>query len=79
MCDLTREHALVATVTEKIQKYTKREVDNSRKAIEVERNSGYPSISSVIFAINSGDIANVPTTGKDFERALDIWGPSLGS
>ena len=71
------EHALVKTVSENMQRFSKREVDSARKATELLSRMGYPSIPQAIQICSTGK--NFDTTAYDFEVAEAIWGKDLAT
>ena len=77
-----REHlcyAHVITTTENEAKYTKREVEMARQAKELSQLLSYPSSKDLITLINNGSILNCPISAHDVARAVDIYGPDIGS
>lgn len=72
-----RETALVATVSENMRKYTKREVESAGAARELLARMGYPSVENAIAMIKGGD--NMKVTESDFRIAHDIWGKDVTS
>ena len=71
------ESALVATVTENLQKYTKREIDSASRAKELLARMGYPSVENAIAMVKGAD--NMKVTERDFTIAHDIWGRDVTS
>ena len=72
-----RETALVATVSENMRKYTKREVESAGAARELLARMGYPSVENAIAMIKGGD--NMRVTESYFRVAHDIWGKDVTS
>ena len=70
---------LVTTVRDKILKYTQRHTKQAELAREYKRKLGYASTGQLIKLISQGKIANCNIAAQDVVRALDIWGPDLGS
>ena len=77
--NMTPQKVMVATVSENIKKYTKREVQKAELAREYQRKFGYASPGQLVKLISQGKIHNVNITAHDVARATDIWGPDLGS
>ena len=65
---------LVTTVTDKMKKYTVRQVKQAELAREYQRKLG-----QLIKLIGQGKLFNSNITAQDVVRSLDIWGPDLGS
>jgi len=74
-----QEAALVSTVHENIQRYSKREVAAAALAKETMANLGYPSTKTFIDMIKAGSISDIPVTVQDVWRAEHIWGPDVNS
>jgi Reverse transcriptase (RNA-dependent DNA polymerase) len=72
-----QEVAMVATVSENMKKYTKREVESAGAARELLARMGYPSVENAIVMIKGGD--NMRVTERDFRIAHDIWGKDVTS
>lgn len=70
---------LVTTVSERMSKYTHRQIKHAELAREYKRKLGYASTGQLIKLISQGKLANCDVTAQDVVRALDIWGPDLGS
>lgn len=71
--------ALVQTVAQNEQLYTKREVEDARKAREIMKQLAYPSIKDMVAMIKNGVIVNLPITVHDVYRAFRIYGPDIAS
>jgi hypothetical protein len=72
--------ALVQTVSQSEQLYTKREVEDARKAKEIIKQLAYPSIKDMVSLIKNGVIINLPITVHDVYRAaFRIYGPDIAS
>ena len=69
----------VMTVDEKKKKYTIREVRDASLARDYQRRLGYASAAQTIKMISQGQLTNSKVTARDVHRAIDIWGPDLGS
>ena len=72
-----REQALVTTVSDNMKRYTHREVETARKAIELLSRMGYPSVENAIAMIKGGD--NFGVSEEDFRIADAIWGKDITS
>jgi Reverse transcriptase (RNA-dependent DNA polymerase) len=71
--------AMVVTVSEKMKKYSKRQVRQAELAREYQRKLGYASPGQLIKMIGQGQLAKSGITAQDVVRSVDIWGPDLGS
>ena len=83
-CDLNTmvskpKSMLVTTVSERMSKYTHRQIKHAELAREYKRKLGYASTGQLIKLISQGKLANCDVRAQDVVRALDIWGPDLGS
>ena len=70
---------LVTTVTDRMKKYTVRQVKQAELAREYQRKLGYASPGQLIKLIGQGKLVNSNITAQDVVRSLDIWGPDLGT
>ena len=70
---------LVTTVTDKMKKYSLRQVKQAELAREYQRKLGYVSPGQVIKLIGQGKLVNSDITAQDVVRSLDIWGSDLGT
>lgn len=81
VCDLkseeTSDRALVQTVSENMSRYTKREIEQAKRAREMLGRMGFPSVADAINMISSG--SNFDLTARDFQRADAIWGKDIAS
>ena len=71
------EKAMIATVSENMRKYSKREVESAGAARELLARMGYPSVENAIVMVKGGD--NMKVTERDFRIAHDIWGKDVTS
>jgi hypothetical protein len=71
--------AMVVTVSDKIKKYSKRQVKQAELAREYQRKLGYASPGQLIKMIGQGQLTQSGITAQDVVRCIDIWGPDLGS
>ena len=71
------ESALVQTVEENLQFYSKKEVAKAREARELLAKMGFPSVANAIKMVESGSGFSV--TAEDFRRADSIWGMDVSS
>jgi len=62
-----------------LQKYTVREQEEAKLAKELSHRLAYPSPKSLVDAVNSGAIINVPVAAKAVVRAEKIFGPDLAA
>ena len=67
--------ALVSTVTENEALFTRREVGDARRARELSRRLGYPSLKHFIKMVKN--MENSPMRVSDVYRAARIWGPEI--
>ena len=70
---------LITTVSDKMMKYTVRQVKQAELAREYQRKLGYASPGQVIKLIGQGKLVNSDNTAQDVVRYLNIWGPDLGT
>ena len=70
---------LVTTVEERKKKYTVRQVRDAELARDYQRRLGYASAAQTIKLIFQGNLTNSKVTARDVHRAIDIWGPDVGS
>ena len=70
---------MVTTVTDKKKLYTVRQVKAAELAREYQRKLGYASPGQLIKLIGQGKLEKSNITAQDVVRALDIFGPDLGS
>ena len=83
-CDLdtmvtTNKTLLVTTVNDKKKKYSARQIKQADLAREYQRKLGYASPGQLIKMIGQGKLNNGKISAQDVVRALDIYGPDLGS
>jgi hypothetical protein len=71
------EAAHVATVEDNMKCYTKREIEQARKARELLVRMGFPSVHQAIRAVSSR--SNFDVTSREFEVADAIWGKDVAS
>ena len=89
LCDLDRnvsyknvsfdKSIMVMTVKDKKKLYTARQVKLAELAREYQRKLGYASPGQLIKLIGQGKLDKNNITAQDVVRALDIFGPDLGS
>ena len=70
---------LVTTVEENKKEYTIREVRDASLVIDYQRRLGYASAAQTIKLISQGNLTNSKVTARDVHRAIDKWGPDVGS
>jgi hypothetical protein len=73
----SNNQALITTVRENMQHYTKRQLANVEKLRLYERRLGYPSTTSLRNAIHNGTFLNFPCTSTDLDNMLAIHGPTV--
>ena len=76
---LNCKKGLVVTVDDRKSNYTKREVLKAGVARDLQRRLGYPRPAQLIEMLRKGNINNTDVSVKDVIRAIDIYGPDLGS
>ena len=69
-----KEDALVST-----REYTNREVHDAKKAYELVKRLGYPSVHTVMRMITNGTILNCPFTVQDVVNAMTMFGPHVAA
>jgi hypothetical protein len=75
----TNKTLLVTTVSDKKKKYSARQIKQADLAREYQRKLGYASSGQLIKMIGQGKLNNGKISAQDVVRALDIYGPDLGS
>jgi hypothetical protein len=73
----SREGVNAATVEENLSCYTKREIEQARKARELLVRMGFPSVQQANRTVSSG--SNFDVSARDFEIADAIWGKDVAS
>ena len=79
-CDwrgVDHDRALVTTVTKNLKSFTKREVEQARRAREMLARMGFPTVEQAMSIINCG--SNFDVTARDFQIADAIWGKDIAS
>ena len=79
-CDwrsIEAETALVTTVEQNLQAFTKREIGRARLARELMSRMGFPTVGMAMSIVNSG--SNFDISSRDFEIAEAIWGKDMAS
>lgn len=71
-------HILVNTVQDNLRRYTTREVNQAKKAKELQRRLGFPSARSTIQILSKG-IVNCDVTTADVRNADAIYGTSVAA
>jgi hypothetical protein len=71
--------AMVVTVSDKMKKYSKRQVKQAELAGEYQRKLGYASPGQLLKMIGQGQLTQSGITAQEVVRSIDIWGPDLGS
>ena len=78
LCDLSNAVTCIATVSENLKFYTKRERVMANKARLLQRRLGFMPSINLIKMINSGLILNCEVGQSDVERADAIYGIDIG-
>ena len=68
--DVEHDKALVTTVVENLSAFTKREIEQSRRARELLARMGFPTVEQAMSIVNSG--SNFDITARDFQIADDM-------
>ena len=81
-CDVRRLaqppcQVLVQTVDENMGRFTKREVQQAKQAMELLARMGFPSVADAISMLGSG--TNFDVSARDFQIAESIWGMDRAS
>ena len=69
----------VVTVSKNKNKYTVRQIQQAELAREYQRKLGYTSSGQLIRMIGQGSLGKCDIVAQDVLRAIDIFGPDLGS
>ena len=75
--DVESDRALVTTVADNLKVFTKREVEQARRAREMLARMGFPTVEQAMSIINCG--SNFDVTARDFQIADAIWGKDIAS
>lgn len=70
---------LVDTVTARELRYTKREVQKAREALDLHRSAGLPSVAALAERIRNGAFLNSDVTLADIRRMVELYGEPLGN
>jgi hypothetical protein len=76
--DFVHGTAFTVTVEDRMNKYSRREIQRAESARELQRKFFYLSDGSLMDLLRRGKIKNTEVTSRDIAVAMDIWGPSLG-
>lgn len=68
---------LDATVEEREQQFTKRQLDDARTAIRFYHRIGHPGLQQYVKLLNMSYFRNCPITSADASRAQYIYGPDI--
>ena len=71
------ESALVTTVEQNLNAFTKREIERARSARELMGRMGFPAVDMAMSIVNSG--SNFDISARDFQVAEAIWGKDMAS
>lgn len=71
--------ALISTVKENSQSYTRREVKRAREARRLMAIIGRPTEKRMLEIVSKRLLPNCPVTGQDVVNARNIFGPDVGS
>ena len=69
--------ALVTTVVENLKAFTKREIEQGRRARELLARMGFPTVEEAMSIVNSG--SNFDVTARDFQIADAMLGKDIAS
>ena len=75
--DVEAEIAMVTTVAQNSQLFTKREIERARQARKLVARMGFPTVDQAMSIVNSG--SNFDITTRDFQIADAIWGRDMAS
>ena len=75
--DVDEDTALVTTVSENSKAFSKREVEQARRAREMLARMGFPTVEQAMSIVNAG--SNFEVTARDFQIADAIWGRDIAS
>ena len=75
--EVEAEIAMVTTVAQNSQLFTKREIERARQARELMARIGFPTVEQAMSKVNSG--SNFDITTRDFQIADAIWGKDTAS
>ena len=70
---------MVTTVEKRMEKYTRKTIEQAKLARKIQQAIGYPSTTEFIKIIERGDIKDCPVNKADIHVAEDIFGPDIGS
>ena len=68
---------MLNTFEENMQRFTKREIRDTRRAVSLKAKVGFASDKDLIWALKTGAIKNCEVKPKDFENAIAIWGRNV--
>ena len=74
-----RDMVFIETVSQKMEKYTKRQYDHAVRATETYAKVGCPSMGDFKFLIQNNLIHNCPVTIEDLHVAEDIFGANINA
>jgi len=70
---------IVTTVEKRMEKDTKKSIEQAKLARNIQQAIGYPSTTEFIKIIERGDIKECPVNKADMNVTEDIFGPDVGS
>ncbi len=70
---------VVTTVNENLKHYSKREIEEAKKARELYTNTGHPTIENLKILLKNGLIRNCSVKPEHLDRAEAIYGPDVGT
>ena len=70
--------SLAVTVEDRMNKYSRREIERAEEARELQRKFFFLSDGSLEDLLRRGKIKNTKVSARDVAIAKDVWGPSLG-
>ena len=81
-CDLDNmraesDRAFILTVEQNVKTFTRREVEQARKARKMLARKGFPSVADAMNMVSTGN--NFEVSARDFEIADSIWGKDAAS
>ena len=74
---MEHESKLVTTVVENLKSFTKREIEQARRARELLARMRFPTVEQAMSVVNS--VSNFDVTARDFQIADAIWGKEMSS
>ena len=69
----------VNTVAERMERFSKRQLQGAQQARELYSKLAYPSLKDFKWAITSNQIKNCPVTVQDISIAQEVWGKDIAA